>query len=148
MWTRANDRSCYVTPCFPGDPTLAGNERLLDREEALPLWSAISLWPSYYDLATRIILRERLRGRRGKSELRIADEPGLFDFPEDRELASFVASFSKERGGAQVQQLLDWAVSRGWSPEKFFHSLRRNVVFGKIIDEQGILTAGRVGIDA
>jgi DNA processing protein len=29
-WARRNERFCFATPCYPGDPMLAGNENLLD----------------------------------------------------------------------------------------------------------------------
>ena len=42
-WTRLLDQTCFATPCFPGEQAFAGNQSLLDQDQALPFWSVESL---------------------------------------------------------------------------------------------------------
>ncbi len=52
-WAREINRNCYAVPCFPQDPPLAGNQILLDRDHAEPLWNIHSLGSTWLPLATQ-----------------------------------------------------------------------------------------------
>lgn len=51
-WGRQLSRTCYATPCFPGDFGFAGNQSLLDRDQAQPFWTVQSLGSTWLSLAT------------------------------------------------------------------------------------------------
>jgi DNA processing protein len=53
-WTLEMQRELFVTPCFPGDASLAGNEQLLQNPEAVPLWSAETLSSVWLDLFSQL----------------------------------------------------------------------------------------------
>jgi DNA processing protein len=42
----------FSVPAFPGDPSFAGNQRLIDEHAAIPLWGAHSLGVTWLELAT------------------------------------------------------------------------------------------------
>lgn len=49
IWAREADRTVYVTPSFPGDPSMAGNEFLLKESFASILFSAESFGSSWIE---------------------------------------------------------------------------------------------------
>jgi DNA protecting protein DprA len=128
-WAREHDRHCFATPAFPGDPALAGNLGLLDRVEADPLWNARCFGKVWIDLAT---LDERMA------------QPNLMQSAskENRMLASEVGILTAQQGGAQVKELLDWAIARNWRPEVFFVTLQTCLEKGWIRERSGILIPG------
>ncbi|MCM2322186.1 MAG: DNA-protecting protein DprA [Oligoflexia bacterium] len=137
-WARDHHRHCFATPCFPGDPNLAGNFTLLDREDALPLWSSATLGHAWPGLPSTLAENERSR-----SHAR-ADGGGLqlpLEGSDEERLAVEITARSAERGGAAVQDLLDWAVVDGWAPQRFFVALQKALQLGLIADEQGVLAA-------
>ncbi len=52
-WAREEGRTCYATPCHPDDTDFAGNRILIERDQALPLWSTSDLGSVWLDLAAR-----------------------------------------------------------------------------------------------
>lgn len=84
------DRTLFVTPSFPGDPSFLGNESLLAKQDAaIPLWNAESLakhWIGLFstvvsnrrrsrpDLALEIVLEVERGMREGKSLYSILEE--------------------------------------------------------------------------
>ena len=53
-WARDFDRDLYVTPCFPGDSMLVGNQTLLEDPRAMPLWDAECLSTSWLELLAHV----------------------------------------------------------------------------------------------
>lgn len=131
-WARNQHRTCYATPSFPNDPAFSGNQGLLDRDEAIPLWSTESLGQSWSFLATPYSIRKKLF---------LSSRP--FSSPDAKILSHQVQVWSSRYGGASIQQLLDWALSSGWTPEQFFSSLEYAIQSQEIYEENGILAAGR-----
>jgi DNA protecting protein DprA len=130
-WARDHDRHCFATPAFPGDVALAGNLSLFDRVEADPLWNARSLGKVWIDLATLSDRADRVQPDRMRAPSQ-----------QDQMLALAVRNLTAQQGCAQVHQLLDWAIARDWSPERFFSTLQRGLEHGLIREQSGILIPG------
>ncbi len=125
-WARDHHRYCLATPCFPGDPALAGNQKLLDEDHAITFWNVGSLGIAWLSLASK--------GRRKQGTSSTRD-----DATDEAILALEVEKQTTERGGAQVSSLLDWALARGWAPGKFFQALQKAIEEKLVLDEEGIL---------
>lgn len=128
-WARNQHRTCYATPCFPDDLTFAGNQGLLDRDEAIALWRSESLGQTWSYLSTPYSTRKK--------------SSRLFENEDLSLLLSQISGLSSMYGGASVQQTLDWALSSGWSPQRFYSCLEKGLQEQKIYDYQGILVTGR-----
>ncbi|OFZ21070.1 MAG: hypothetical protein A2X94_06990 [Bdellovibrionales bacterium GWB1_55_8] len=125
-WARDMARETYATPCFPSDPHLAGNQRLLDSDHARPLWASHNLGVTWLDLAARIspsTRREKLQ----------SDHCSV----EENELASRVDMLTRTKGGATADELLTWALSKEWSPQKFFLALNATLQAERVMERRG-----------
>ncbi len=122
-WARAQDRTCYVTPCYPGDPVLAGNQKLLEQCNATALWGTFNFGMTWLELSNPISSRSR-RPRKG-SDLDL--------------LTHQVELLTWQSGGGEPAQLLSWALSLGWSPQRFFHTLQTTLKNRLLLDENGLL---------
>jgi DNA protecting protein DprA len=119
-WARQCDREVFSTPCFPGDPSLAGNQRLIDELHARPLWDARSLGQVWIELAARsglVSARKECANR----------DP----------LCEAVKALTTQSGGADASALLDWAIERGWSVVEFYSSLEARIKSGEILEKNG-----------
>lgn len=133
-WAREQDRTCFAVPGFPGDPTLLGNQTLLDRDHALPTWGIHSLGAVWMDLATHTRKSDRAGEGAGVVETQpLSDEENL--------LLRRVEAVTFERGGAFISELLDWAISQGWSASHFFASLESLLQKKRLRDHHGIVVA-------
>jgi DNA processing protein len=135
MYARRLNRDCYAVPCFPGDPSLAGNQNLIDRDDAVPFWGARSLASTWPDLTSHLELKRRaaLRGETASGKT----DPAFL-------LAEAVRGICTQKGSASVDELLDWAVSSRWAPQDFFLALHSAIQRELVVDHQGLLThAGR-----
>ncbi|MGK5084316.1 DNA-processing protein DprA [Bdellovibrionota bacterium FG-1] len=127
-WTLGRGGDCYVTPCFPGDPTLAGNQKLLENHVPIPLWKVEDLGHSWSELIST-----------PSSVAAPAIHPSG---TEDEEiLTQYVKKNSTERGGIQVEELLNWALHKNWAPDRFFQTLATSLNERRIEDQNGILNA-------
>lgn len=129
-WAREMDRTCLTLPCFPGNPAFAGNQSLLDQDRALPFWGIHSLGAAWIEFATFFKKDKNPKGP--FSEMNSLSTAAL-------ELAREVNRLSFLKGGAQVQELLDDALSKKWEPETFFSALQAAIQKKLIIDQQGTL---------
>lgn len=130
-WARELDRVCFAVPCCPGDFAMRGNQVLLDRDHSLAFWGVHSLGAVWMKLATW-------------SEKQSASAKVSKQMDPVNLLASQVQMLTYRRGGAQIQDLLDWSLSQGWSGEKFFSTLQLAVQQNLII--QGGLFSDFVSI--
>ncbi len=132
MWKHVR-RDLYATPCFPGDLHMTGNQRLLETEQAKPLWSLSDL---------------------GQTWLRLVDSDqrprqcSLFEAAQgmSTDAAALTARVDEERArgkekikATQMDALLDWSIQQGWSPRRFFEALRNALDHGALFDENGLL---------
>ncbi|MGK5088730.1 DNA-processing protein DprA [Bdellovibrionota bacterium FG-2] len=126
-WAIDSHRALYATPCSPGDPAYAGNQKLLDDGHALPLWGAHSLQSAWLSLnlakPKRTLPADLL-------------QQSLF-----QQLHHQVTQAGRQTGGSTVESLLDWAIEKGWTPQEFFSTLKQTLDEGVLKDSQGILSA-------
>ena len=130
-WAREQERPCLTVPCFPGDPALAGNQILLDRDHAFPFWGPHSLGAIWLELAGLGVTPTR-PGRR-----RSGPPPGS----DPQHVAEQVAALTFEAGGASLRDLLGQAMERGWPPERFFLALQVATRNGQVIEQNGVLVS-------
>jgi len=117
---RSFSRDTYATPAFPGDPAFAGNQTLLDRDRAIPLWDERSLRETWKEVDT--------------------PHPPLQAVPSDPLLLE-VSRLTLEGGGASVEDLFQWAMGQGIAPSQFFQDVQTHLQTKKILDRAGILVS-------
>jgi DNA processing protein len=130
-WTRGQHRTVFATPCFPGDPALAGNQILLDRDAAVAFFGTHCLGQVWIELAARGRSKTKLQLISGATTSSAPDKSG--------QLANQVCSQTAQSGGAEVQALLDWAIQSGWTPQEFFVALQQALERSLISDHEGVL---------
>lgn len=59
--------------------------------------------------------------------------------PDELFLVQFIARFTHDQGDAQVQNLLDYALAAGWTPQRFFNNLQSAIHKKLIFDRNGTL---------
>ena len=137
-WAREQDKICFSTPCFPGDPTLAGNQVLIDRDLATPVWGAHSFANAWLDFASleEYVKKDQIAQSR-RAPLHLIQNK-MND--QDYALIEQIRSLNAHLGGAQVTALVDWAMESGWSSEEFFVVFDRSVEMGLISHLSGIVS--------
>jgi DNA processing protein len=131
LWARQNERECFATPCYPGDPILAGNEGLLKREGTKALWTSEDLsqaWLGFHSVSHPPPARDR-------SHLTLQTPP----LDAQTDLKNRIAMVTIQEGGATVQGLFDWAMEQGFQPLEFYEALQKNLASGLISDRNGVL---------
>jgi DNA protecting protein DprA len=129
MWAQKHGRTLYATPCFPGDPSFAGNERLFDqREKVRAVWNAVSFGETWLDLSSRLALAARQNTQQAA--------PGS-------EVLAEIQQRSAQSGGITTTELLDWGFARGIGPLEIFEQLQKAQECGSVSDQQGVLVAAR-----
>lgn len=135
-WARRLECSLYVTPGYPGDSSLAGNERLLAWDMPPPhaLWGAHSLGSTWIPLAT---LSDRPSPSRAPaSNSRGSSSPALADAEV---LTRCVTKFAEQRGGTQRAELFGWASEQNWSAARFYQALHIALQDGRFLEKNGLL---------
>lgn len=116
-WVRKLQRKVdlYATPSFPGNRDFAGNQALLQRDGAIPLWDASDLGRTWLELATLNLSNEK----------KSPEQKSLFPLQGDELLLWDQIQYLSSLGKSPTpQDLLEWAMERGWTPGKFFKTLR------------------------
>ncbi len=131
-WARDRDRVCFTLPCFPGNPAFAGNQRLLDEDQALPFWGIHSLGAAWIEFATYCTKKTAPKNKIYSMNL----ESNALS-PTVEALVRQVRAFTYQKGGAEIQEVFDWAISQGWEPEIFFTLLKKAIQGKKMMDQQG-----------
>ena len=126
-WARDQERNLYVTPCFPGDPSFAGNQKLLDSEiGATQIWNASSFGHTWRDLPSWVAMA----GKKDRPKPPIeSTDPILAEL--NRRTA--------QSGGTTTSELLDWAFGEGISPTDLFERLQKAQECGSVSDRNGVL---------
>ena len=131
-WAREQDRTCFALPCFPGDPALAGNQTLLDRDHALALWDVHSLGAVWLDMAnprqSEALSLEELKANQNLTD----DEKGLIQM---------IISQTYQQGGAQTLEVFNWAADQHWNPRRFYVALQKSLALGFIEEKNGVLVS-------
>jgi len=129
-WARLSDRHCFATPGFPGDPSLAGNQLLLERDQSHPLWGPQSLGTAWLELSSL--------GQKA-AKLNAVPVQGLTS--DECLLMKHVHQLTVQNGGAAVSELLNWALEQHWEPARFFISLRLGLDSGRLCERNGTILA-------
>lgn len=127
-WAMKMHRTCFATPCFPGDSIYEGNRRLFD-DEAVPLWKPhylSSVWDRL--LALDENRRPQRASRNGSSDEHL--------------LGLEIEKMTSAQGGIQIPEALDWAIRQGWSPARFFSALQIGLQKQLISERSGVLISG------
>lgn len=120
-----HQRSVFAVPTFPGDPALAGNQKLIDTDQASPLWGAHSLGQEWLELSTLL------------SQKRSSKNPSL---DHDIEvLLEQIRLIQSREGQVTLSCLFDWATAQKWSSTRFFGSIRNGTLLKKIRYENELL---------
>ncbi|MBI2712143.1 MAG: DNA-protecting protein DprA [Bdellovibrio sp.] len=129
-WAREQNKLTFAIPCYPEDPFLAGNQVLLDRDHALPLWGPHSLGAAWLELATLSTPR--------KSVL----PPPAEDIEKRNSLLKLTLEIERrtfDEGGVSRHHLLDWALNNGWNSHEFFVTLREAIRTQVVLERLGVL---------
>ncbi|MGZ6371536.1 MAG: DNA-processing protein DprA, partial [Bdellovibrionota bacterium] len=130
-WARDGERRCYAVPCYPGDLALAGNQKLLDEMEATPYWGPQSLGMTWPELA------ERTLGYRARQPQGWWDDDAM-------QIALAVQGLSISQGGVSIPSLLEWAITQGWLPQRFYTALQAAFRRNALVDRQGMVVSSRI----
>jgi DNA protecting protein DprA len=147
-WAKLQDRPCFVTPCYPDDPTLEGNQRLLESRKVSegivrPFWSARSLGEVWLDLESFFATSEATskKGKRSSTQGMLPLPPVRTQRnsrPENladlgKEIRHEVLKHSFLSGGITIEQLLEWGKNRGEKPENLYRELRTAMESGDLL---------------
>ena len=122
-WAREQNRQTFAVPTFPGDPIFAGNQTLLDRDHAEPLWGPHSLGSCWLELAT--LKKKNRRNQPYPLKVRI--------------LVSEIEKQTYLRGGMTLFELLEWSSHIGWERSEFFEYYQNAITADAIQERLGIL---------
>ena len=123
-WAREQHVDCYATPCYPGVSRFSGNQKLLEGEPTLSFWGPRSLGHTW-------------------AEFRSWAKPQPSSSIQDPFAREFHVELSKKtsaQGGAAVEQMVTWAIERGWSAGQVFQTLKHCLDSGWILDQGGVLS--------
>ena len=157
-WAREADRDCYATPTYPGDPSLAGNELLMDLHHALPVWGLHSFGRTWIELSALGPQRIEERAEISRGPKRKAPHTGAEstrpDSPQEmnklalstnaQELYEAICVRDLAAGGCDVASLLDRSLARGQTPGEFYEALEE-IIGLELIQESasGLLIKNR-----
>jgi DNA protecting protein DprA len=129
-WARKAERYSYATPCYPGDPLLAGNEGLLRDGKTRSVFTAEDFSDAWLELHS-----SARKSQQQRPALRlVAERP-------DELLRQELVIRTAQSGGATIQSLFDWSAAQGWAPLDFYETLQRALSTGLISERAGILSA-------
>jgi DNA protecting protein DprA len=139
-WANEFHRKLFATPCYPGDPAFAGNQRLIDREHAENFWNVSSLGSQWLELATHD-LQKKNDANTSSAALRA---PRTKD---EQVLLRKIRLLRAEHSSVFPQDLLEWAMSLGWPPHRYFETLNHLLQQGALIEKNGLLLKSEVDSD-
>lgn len=130
-WARDQNKTCFAVPGFPGDPALAGNQILLDRDHALAYWGVHSLGAAWIDLVSHMERTQAVPSTQGSTQSSTHAEDDL--------ILEVVKRKTREQGAVQVSELLAWAIHQGWEPQKFYTVFHQNLRQKRLIQENNFV---------
>ena len=135
-WAQRLGRSLFVTPCFPEDVSLAGNQRLLSDTYAQPFFDQTSLASVWLEFAS-----SRIRKKPESEALSKIQMPLSLPFESAlcRELFEGIAEESEMQGGVDLFLLQTRYCQKGVGFSEFFEALQSLLNSGRIINQQGVL---------
>ncbi len=121
-WAIELEKTCLVTPCYPGDPAFGGNQKLLDQQNLNAFWGIQSLGCVWMEFATSSSTQKAF--------------PGLFE-EADLLLYREIQRLCSQTGGAVLSELLDWASHEKWPQHQVFTLLKRLINQGYVHELKG-----------
>jgi len=118
------NRDLYATSCFPGDPFLEGNQRLISGEFsdkypiAEPFFGVNSFIKTWAHLEKKII------------PLRKIDRKSL------SMVQKWILNLKHQQGECRIQSLMNFAIDHGLSPGDFYREYKKDMDAGKISENQ------------
>ena len=132
-WSRRWDRYLLALPCYPGDPVLAGNQKLLDDGHAHALWGAHSLGVAWLGLSTLRRTSAPARSQRPRAGGRAKGTA------QEQCITRWIEKLSQSEGGAQPPALYDAFMQEGHEPGAFYVALREGLESGRLLEKKGLL---------
>jgi DNA protecting protein DprA len=126
-WAQRAHRTVYSTPGYPDDPTLAGNQKLLDDDAAQAVWGCHSFGSTWLELAAP---------RVETTAARTASQPTT-NIPA--RIEAEIQCRERMNGAVETLALLDWAKSVGVGGDAFFDALESLLQEGRIRKAGGLL---------
>jgi len=132
-WAGRLGRPLFVTPCFPGDPFLAGNQRLLSETHARPIFSASCLSSVWLELLSPSPVKPRLEKRK-KNPPPLNQKNNL-----SLQLEGFIREETMKQGGVDLFALQSVFCTGAVAYPDFFKCLQSLLSEGIIKEKGGFL---------
>jgi DNA protecting protein DprA len=134
-WAKQQDRYCFVTPCYPGDPTLEGNQRLLESREVIegrtrPFWSTQSFGEVWLELESHLALFQPTAKKPRQST---PNEQMQLSQYFQSDLLQQIKKDSLQAGGVSIEELILWGKKQGVTPDQIYLELRAAIESGDVI---------------
>lgn len=147
-WAKLLDRHCFVTPCYPGDPTLTGNQRLLETDRVIegrirPFWSAKNLCEVWLELSSFFAsggFREVHNKQLPPQQTALSSPPKPSTPDEEVKVFQEIERRTASEGGTLLTDLIEWSQAQGLTPEIFFESLQTALESGQLTLQRGTLS--------
>ncbi len=124
-WATQLGRDLYSTACFPGDPALSGNQRLLEESHATALFSAQSLKGTWLDLEIQVEKRQKNSGPRTAME---------------RDILKLIRAEVSRSGAVHSLNLREKCLELGWEMRAFQTGFQALILRQEIEEKAGWIT--------
>ncbi|MBL7716764.1 MAG: DNA-processing protein DprA [Bdellovibrionales bacterium] len=129
-WARKMGRDLYVTPCFPGDPTFAGNDFLFKSQDG-PFaaidgqvfdrtweksWERVSGKKFFFDPSREQLRAEKEQQDDSKILLQKISEGDACMTQEDHQ--------KPKASGPTIETLLNWGIESGLTPDRMIRAIQ------------------------
>lgn len=141
-WARKAGRDLYATPCFPGDSTFGGNEALLKFRDApaTAIYNGLGFEKTWIGLGGIKKIHDPEADRlREEKELATDSEMLLKRITETTSEKTGIEDREPEAGHGHFENLLNWSIESGLTPERFFRAIQRLTQDRQIIEYKGAL---------
>jgi DNA protecting protein DprA len=131
-WAQDYHRDLYCTPGFPGDPTMAGGERLLDVDGAIALWGPGSLGYTWSEFS-------HLGGRQPtQKDLPLSLAPPVLDSSAEL-LLGWIREEMTHGGGVRFERIVERALEASLSISDTQRAAQKLMTQGLIREVAGTL---------
>lgn len=127
-WATTLGRDLYATACFPGDPALSGNQRLLETSHASPIFSAESLKRTWLDLELPKETRQKGGGPKNAME---------------RDILKIIRIELSQSGAVHTLNLRDRCIELGWEMQTYHQGFQSLILRNEIEERAGWVTLRR-----
>ena len=121
-WATRQDRPCFATTAYPGDPAFAGNLKILADRFGRSFQSAASLGEVWLELESFLSVKRARAKRQPKVPM-----------DDTSRLCAEAMRLMNQEGIASLSALVAWSTREGWTPPRLFEHLERAVRTGRLI---------------